>query len=125
MTESILHESSVVRPRRGWLIAATVGVIMVTIGLIVSALITFDRAQFGFMVGTWFLPIITSGVMAGALLLLVAGFALPERKSWRGIVLIFWALIALTSPLFGLLFLLPWALLAITLPIVIAILVAL
>ena len=125
MSESIPHESSAVRPRRGWLIAATIGVVMVAITLIVSTLITFDKAHFGFLVGAWFLPIITSGVMAGALLLLVAAFALPERKSWRGIVLIVWALIALTSPLFGLMFLLPWALLAVTLPIVIAILRAL
>ncbi len=124
MSESILNEPSI-RPRRGWLIAATVGVVMVAITLIVSTLITFDKPHFGFLVGTWFLPIITSGVMAGALLLLVAAFALPERKSWRGITLIVWALIALTSPLFGLMFLLPWAVLAITLPVVIAILVAL
>jgi hypothetical protein len=125
MSESILNESSAIPPRRGWLIAATAGVVLVTIALIVSALITFDKPHFGFLVGTWFLPIITSGVMAGALLLLIAAFAIPERKSWRGIALILWALIALTSPAFGLMFLLPWALLAITLPIVIAILLAL
>jgi asparagine N-glycosylation enzyme membrane subunit Stt3 len=120
MSESILPDSSVVKPRRGWLIAATVGVAMVTIALIVTALVTFDK--FRFIVGTWFLPIITSGVIAGALVLLVAAFALPERKSWRGMTLILWALIALISPAFGLLFLLPWALLAITLPVVIVIL---
>jgi hypothetical protein len=122
MSESILSEA---RPRHGWLIAATIGVVMVTITLIVSTLITFDKPHFGFLLGTWFLPIITSGVIAGALLLLVAAIALPERKSWRGIALIVWALIALSSPAFGLLFLLPWALLAITLPIVIVILRAL
>ncbi|MEA2336766.1 MAG: hypothetical protein QOE82_773 [Thermoanaerobaculia bacterium] len=125
MSESILHESSAVPPRRGWLIAATVGIVMVAITLIVSVLITFDKTHFGSLVGTWFLPIITGGVWAGALLLLVSTFALPERKTWRGIVLILWALIALTSPLFGILFLFPWAVLAITLPIVIAILVKL
>jgi hypothetical protein len=125
MSESILNESSVVRSGRGWLLAATTGVVMVTIALIVSTLITFDKPHFGFLVGTWYLPIITSGVMAGALLLLIAAFALPERKSWRGVALILWALIALTSPAFGLLFLVLWAVLAITLPIVIAILVAL
>jgi len=126
MSESVMPESSTsVQPRRGWLIAATTGVAMVAITLIVSTLITFDKPHFGFLVGAWFLPIITSGVMAGALLLLIAAFALPERKSWRGIALIVWALIALTSPLFGLMFLLPWALLAITLPIIIVILRAL
>jgi len=123
MSESVMPEPTTsISPHRGWLIAATIGVVMVAITLIVSTLITFDKPHFGFLVGTWFLPIITSGVIAGALLLLVAAFALPERKSWRGIVLIIWALIALTSPLFGLLFLLPWALLAVTSPIVIAIL---
>src|SRR3954469_2149735 len=125
MSESIIHESSVVRPHRGWLIAATTGVVMVTIALIVSTLVTFDKPHFGFLVGTWFLPIIASGVIAGSLLLLVAAIALPERKTWRGITLIVWALIALTSPLFGLMFLVPWALLAITLPIVVMILRAL
>ena len=122
MSESILHESFVVRPRRGWLIAATIGVVMVTIALIVSTLVTFDKPHFGFLVGTWFLPIIASGVMAGAVLLLIAAFMLPDRKRWRGITLIIWALIALTSPAFGFMFLLPWAVLAITLPVVIVIL---
>jgi hypothetical protein len=125
MSESILHESSVVRPRRGWLIAAAIGVVMVTIALIVSALVTFDKPHFGFLVGTWFLAIIASGVIAGAILLLVAAFMLPDRKNWRGITLIIWALIALTSPAFGIMFLLPWAVLAITLPVVIVILRAL
>ena len=126
MSESVMPESSTsVHPRRGWLIAATIGVVMVTIALIVSTLVTFDKPHFGFLVGTWFLPIIASGVMAGAILLLIAAFVLPERKSWRGIVLILWALIALTSPAFGIMFLLPWAVLAITLPIVIVILRAL
>jgi len=126
MSESVMPESSTsVRPRRGWLIAAAIGVVLVAITLIVSALITFDKPHFGSLAGVWFLPIITGGVFVGALLLLVAAFALPERKSWHGIVLIVWALVALTSPLFGLLFLLPWALLAITLPIVVVVLRAL
>lgn len=126
MSESVMNESSTaVRPRHGWLIAATIGVAMVAITLIVTALITFDKPHFGFLVGTWFLPIITGGVMAGALILLVATFALPERKRWRGITLIIWALVALTSPLFGIMFLLPWAVLALTLPVVIGILLTL
>jgi hypothetical protein len=45
--------------------------------------------------------------------------ALPERASWRGIVLILWAVIALTSPLFGIMFLRPWGILAIRLPLII------
>jgi hypothetical protein len=48
---------------------------------------------------------------------------LPVRKSWRGIALIVWGLVAATSPAFGLMFLVPWGLLAVTLPLVIAILV--
>jgi hypothetical protein len=41
------------------------------------------------------------------------------------VTLLLWALIALTSPAFGMLFLVPWGVLALTLPIVIAAFVSL
>ncbi|HEY4640029.1 MAG TPA: hypothetical protein VII75_01675, partial [Thermoanaerobaculia bacterium] len=47
---------------------------------------------------------------------------LPDRKTWRGITLMVWGLIAVTSPLFGLLFLVPWAVVAVALPLVMIIL---
>ncbi|MEA2414556.1 MAG: hypothetical protein QOI58_1213 [Thermoanaerobaculia bacterium] len=74
------------------------------------------------MVKSLFLEFISAGVMVGGLLVLLAGFFLPERKTWRGITLMLWGLIALTSPGFGLMFLLPWGLVAAALPLVIAIL---
>jgi len=113
----------VVRPRRGWLIAAWIGVVMVLLALLVVAAVLIDKPQFGWMVKSLFVEFITAGVMVGGLLVLVAAFFLPERKSWRGITLILWGLIALISPGFGLMFLMPWALVAAVLPLVIAILI--
>jgi hypothetical protein len=110
-----------VRPRRGWLIAAAFGCILVVIALVVVALVMIDKPHFGWLVGWMFLPIVTSGVLAGSLILFVSILFLPERKSWRGLTLLAWALIALTSPLLGLMFLLPFGVLAISLPLVIAI----
>lgn len=110
-----------VRPRRGWLIAAAIGCILVVIALVVVALVLIDKPHFGWLVGSMFLPVITSGVLVGSIILFVSILFLPERKSWRGVTLIAWALIALTSPLLGLMFLLPFGVLAISLPLVIAI----
>lgn len=108
--------------RRRWLLAATIGCALVVLAMIVAALVIWDKPQFGWLVGTWFLPVITSGVFLGAAILLVAAWNLPERKTWRGIALMIWALIALTSPAFGFLFLGPWTILALSLPLVIWIL---
>ena len=102
-----------------WLRVAVAGVVLVAIPMLLSALVILDKKHFGWMVDGWFLPAITVGVIVGALVLLVAAWNLPQRKTWRGIVLIVWALIALTSPAFGWLFLMPWAVLAVTLPVVI------
>lgn len=84
-----------------------------------------DKEHFGWMVGGMFLPTIVSGCFVGALLMLVGTLMLPERWTWRGIVLLVWALIALTSPGFGYLFLLPWGVLALLLPVVIPVFVQL
>lgn len=121
MSESMVD----VRPRRGGLTLATIGVALIVIALITALLVLLDKKHFGWMVGTWFLPVMLSGVIAGSLALLGGALMLPGKKRWQVIALIVWALIAATSPLFGWLFLLPWCLLAVTLPVVIVALVQL
>lgn len=110
---------------RNWLHVAAFGCGLIVLAMLVSGLVIADKETFGGLVGPNFLPVITSGVFVGAILLLVGAWKLPVRNSWRGRVLMLWALIALTSPLFGIMFLLPWGLLVLTLPVVIAIFVAL
>ncbi len=121
MSESMMP-SVAVPARRGWLVAATIGVAMAILTLLVLALTMLDKSHFGFLIGTWFLEIISAGMMVGGLILLISACLLPERKTWRGITLILWGLVAFTSPGFGIMFLFPWALLALTLPLVIVIL---
>jgi hypothetical protein len=118
-----MNEPAALRPRRGWVIAAWIGVVMVVIPMLVVAAVLSDKPHFGWMVKSLFLEFISGGVMAGGLLVFMAAWFLPERKSWRGITLMLWGLIALTSPGFGLMFLLPWGFVAAALPLVIAILV--
>ncbi len=113
------------QPSRRWLILTALGAAFVVVAMIVALLAVFDKPHFGGMVGSAFLMIITSGVMVGSIMMLIGTFMLPERKTWRGIVLIVWALIGLTSPLFGLLFLGPWALMGLLLPLVIVVFVQL
>jgi hypothetical protein len=110
--------------RRRWLMLAKIGVGLIALTLVVVALVIFAKEQFKELVGPAFLPIITSSIFAGSILLIVAAWKLPERKNnWRGIFLLLWGLVALTSPAFGIMFLLPWGLLAVTLPVVISILI--
>jgi MFS family permease len=121
---AIEHSSVAALPRRRWLMLAMIGVALVALAMIVVALVIFAKEQFQWLVGSTFLPIIGSGVFAGSALLLVAAWKLPERRNnWRGFVLLIWGLVALTSPAFGLMFLLPWTLLVLTLPVVISILI--
>ncbi len=122
MSESITTPSATIASRRGWLITATTGVALATLAMLTTALVMFDKTHFGWMVGTWFLEIISGGMLAGGFVLMIGAAFLPERKTWRGIVLIVWGLIAFTSPGFGLMFLFPWGLLALSLPLIIAIL---
>ena len=112
-----------IRPKRVWLMLTAVGCALVAVALIVVALVLVDKTHFGWLVGSLFLEVVSSGVIVGSVVLLVGAWKLPERKSWRGITLLLWGLVALTSPAFGLLFLFPWGLLALTLPLVIAILI--
>src|SRR5688572_11436000 len=87
--------------RRRWLMVAMIGVALVTSAMFVVALVIFAKEQFGGLVGSAFLPVITSGVLAGSIMVIVAALKLPERKSWRGIVLLVWGLVGLISPVFG------------------------
>lgn len=121
MTETIVAT----RPGRRWLIVAMAGFGLAVLAIATTALVIVDKETFGSLVGTGFLPAITSGVIVGSILLLVAVWNLPERKSWRGVTLLVWGLIALTSPAFGIMFLLPWGFLVLMLPFVIAAFVSL
>jgi hypothetical protein len=105
--------------KRTWLRAGVVGFVMVLLTLLTVALVILDKPHFGRLVNWAFLPVITSGVIVGGLILFVAALMQPERKTWRGITLIVWSLIAVTSPLFGIMFLLPWGLLAASTPLII------
>ncbi len=118
MTESIAKS-------RRWLLVAAIGAALIVIAMIVVALVIADKEHFGRLVGPSFLPILTSGVIIGSIVLLIGAWNLPQRKTWRGYVLFVWALIALTSPLFGIMFLLPWAVLVLALPLIVTIFVAL
>ena len=110
--------------KRGWLIVVTTGFVFVLCALIVVGLVMMDKAHFGSLVGSAFLPVIASGVIAGGILMLIGSLLLRGQKTWHRVVLILFALIAVTSPLMGFLFLLPWGLLAVSSPLVIWILVA-
>jgi hypothetical protein len=102
-------------PQRRWLVLASIGVALVAVALVVVVLVIADKAHFGGLVGPAFLPILTGGIFAGAILVLIGAWKLPVPMKWR-VVLIVWALVALTSPLFGFLFLLPFGVLAFFLP---------
>lgn len=116
MTDSLSQPRASMR--RLWPVLAATGLALVLIALAVVCLVIADKPHFGNLVGPRFLPIITSGIFVGAFLLGLATWNLPVRRTWKGIVLFVWALIALTSPLFGFLFLLPWSVLVLSLPLV-------
>lgn len=104
--------------KRVWLKVALTGFVFAAIGLIATLLIT-DRTHFGWLAGWAFLPAVTGGVLVGGAIMLIASLLMPARKTWRGMTLIAWSLIAVASPWAGFLFLIPWALLGITSPLVI------
>jgi hypothetical protein len=109
--------------KRGWVIVVTIGFVLVLCALIAVGLVIADKAHFGWLVGSAFLPVISSGVIVGGIMMLIGSLLLPGQKTWQRIVLILWALIAVTSPLMGLMFLLPWGLLAVSSPLIIWMLV--
>jgi hypothetical protein len=108
-----------------WLTVVTIGFALVVVAMLFVALVLIDKKHFGGLVGSAFLATITSGVIVGGLAMLIGALAMPARKTPRGIILILWALIAVTSPLFGFLFLGPWAVLVLASPAVIWALVTL
>jgi hypothetical protein len=110
-------------PRRGWLLLTAAGCGWIVLAMIAVALVLADKPHFGWLVGTWFLPVMTSGVLLGAILLLVGTWNLPDRRGWRSITLFVWGLVALSSPAFGLMFLLPLGALLLSLPLIVSILV--
>jgi hypothetical protein len=118
------HSYAAVRRRR-WVNLAKGGVFLVVLTLAAVAWVIFAKEQSKDLVGSRFLQSIMFGVLLGSIMVIVAALNLPERKTWRGIFLVVWGLIALTSPAFGWLFLFPWGLLALLLPVVIWILITL
>jgi hypothetical protein len=97
--------------QRVWVTTAWVGCAMVLIAILAVAAVSFDKD----IVKPLFLEV-------GGLIVFIAAWFLPDRKNWRGITLMIWGLVAVTSPWFGLLFLVPWAVVAIGLPLVFVIL---
>ena len=107
-------------PARRWLNLTMIGCVLVLLVLLTAALVIADKETFGWLVTPIFLPAMTIGAMVGGLVMLVAAWNLPQRTKWQGILLMVWALIALTSPAFGFMFLLPWGVLIVLLPFVVA-----
>jgi hypothetical protein len=110
---------------RRWLILAWIGFALVVLPMAVIALEVIDKPDFGRLVGPMFLPTITISIILGGLLVLIAAFKLPDRKNWRGYLLMAWGVIALGSPAAGaFLIMLPWSILVLMLPLVVWILVS-
>lgn len=108
--------------KRLWFRVVVTGFVLAMIAMLTVLLVMVDKPHFGWMVNWMFLPAITSGVLVGGALMTIGSLMMPERKTWKGIAIIVWGLIATTSPIFGFLFLAPWSVLAVTTPLVIWIL---
>jgi hypothetical protein len=113
-------DSPPAQAKRIWLKVTATGFVLALIALVTVALVTMRT--FEWVVGWAFLPVVTSGVIVGGVVMLVGSVRLPEWKTWRGVTLIVWSLIAISSPLLGLMFLVPWALLLVTAPLIVWIL---
>lgn len=110
--------------RSPWLYLAFAGCAVILGVLVVAALVLVDKPHFGGLVGRSFLPVMATAIIAGGLMLFVAALRVPPGKTWHRVALIVWALVAITSPLFGFLFLLPFGVLALTVPVIAAVLYA-
>lgn len=108
---------------RLWLYAALAGCALIVLVMLMGALVLFDKPQFGSLVGPNFMRLMISGMILGGVILLIAAINLPERRTWRGVIVMGWAIIAGTSPGFGYLFLIPWTVLVLSLPVVASILI--
>src|SRR5438477_6832536 len=110
---------------RRWLTLAWIGCALVMLPMAIIALEIIDKPHFGRLVGPMFLPVITISIILGGLLMLIAGFKLPDRKNWRGYVLMAWGIVAAASPAAGaFLIFFPWGILVLSLPLVVWILVS-
>lgn len=124
MSEAELSTAAPFQPRRA-LFAATVGCAMISTVLLLAALVIWFKPQFGGLVGPWFLPAASLAVIAGALAVVYGAWKLRVRRGWQWIALLIWAAIALTSPAFGIMFILPLGVVLVTLPVAIVALVTL
>jgi len=110
---------------RRWLTLAWIGCALVLLPMAVIALTIIDKPDFGRIVSPMFLPTITISIILGGLLVLIAAFKLPDRKNWRGYLLMLWGIVAIGSPAAGaFLIMLPWSILVLMLPLVVWILVS-
>ena len=125
MSEAGALVTTPLQPHRRALFAATAGCVMISTVLLLAALAIWFKPQFGGMVGPWFLPGMSVLVIAGALLVLFGGWKLRSRGGWQWIALLIWGAIALSSPAFGIMFMLPLGLLFVFLPVAIVALVLL
>lgn len=107
-------------PTRRWVLLGWAGYAVILLAMLTAFLAMFAKEQFSWLVGSMFLQWMVGTFFVGAVAMLVAVFKLPYRKTKRAAGVAAWALVALTSPFFGLMFLLPWTVLILTAPLVFA-----
>lgn len=107
---------------RKWLILAWAGFALILLAIATVCLVIFDKEHFSWLVGPAFVGSVVGMVAAGSIALMVAAAFLRPGKTWRTFAVVAWSVLALISPLFGLLFLFPWGVLLITAPVIITIL---
>lgn len=95
---------------------ASIGVALILFAFLIVFLVVYAKKQFYWLVGSGFLGSVVGLVVAGAILFLVAVWLLPYRRTPLGWVLLAWGVVALISPLFGMMFLGPWVVLLVTAP---------
>jgi hypothetical protein len=125
MSEAEALSAVPLQPHRRALFAATAGCVMISTVLLLAALAIWFKPQFGGMVGPWFLPGMSVLVLAGALLVMFGAWKLRSRGGWQWIALLVWGAIALSSPAFGIMFMLPLGVIFVLLPVAIVALVLL
>ncbi len=103
---------------RKWLVVASTGYALILLALLLVGVALLAKKQFG----PPFLGSVGVLVLAGSVALESAMAALPFPRTWRTWAVILWGFIAMTSPLFGVMFLLPWGFLLLTAPIICSVL---
>jgi 4-hydroxybenzoate polyprenyltransferase len=125
MSEAAALSTNPLQSYRRGLFAATAGCAMISTVLLLAALVLLFKPQFGHLVGPWFLPGMSVMVLGGGLAMLWGAWKLRGRRGWEWIALFAWGAVALTSPAFGIMFMLPLGVLVVFLPVVIVALVLL